>query len=166
LLTHELIHLRQWHSLDVLLVEVVKAIFWFNPLYSLLGKSIKLNHEYIADAGVLAQYDQQQHYPNLLLQFYQRAKVSHPLVSPSDYSFIKNRFQMMRANTTRKGMMIRLSIFTPLLALVLFSFMAKPQPKPEAPLAQSSQEAVKDRPTNVILPDHRPYGFPLNSVKS
>ena len=95
LLSHELVHVKQWHSLDVLLVELCKAIFWFNPMYWLLARNIRLNHEFIADAGVIAESESRQSYQNMLLQFYQRPRVSSPLVSPSDYSFIKNRFQMM-----------------------------------------------------------------------
>ncbi|MGV3762126.1 M56 family metallopeptidase [Parapedobacter sp.] len=46
---HERVHIRQWHSLDVLLFEIVRAFQWFNPFAHLLLRDAKLNHEYLAD---------------------------------------------------------------------------------------------------------------------
>ena len=46
-LIHEEIHAQQFHSLDVLLIELLQVIFWFNPLVYLFKKSIKLNHEFL-----------------------------------------------------------------------------------------------------------------------
>ncbi|MEX0811869.1 MAG: M56 family metallopeptidase [Chitinophagales bacterium] len=50
ILLHEQTHIRQWHSLDIVLVELLKIVFWINPAIWVLHKSIRLNHEYLADA--------------------------------------------------------------------------------------------------------------------
>lgn len=49
ILKHELVHIRQGHSLDILFFEIVQILNWFNPISYLIKKDIKLIHEYIAD---------------------------------------------------------------------------------------------------------------------
>ncbi|WP_316833384.1 M56 family metallopeptidase [Pedobacter nutrimenti] len=46
---HEMVHIRQRHSLDILLFELIQILCWFNPVAWFLKKEIKLIHEYIAD---------------------------------------------------------------------------------------------------------------------
>jgi len=53
ILPHELIHIKSYHSLDILFANLYCAFFWFNPLSWKLRNKIQLNHEYIADRGVL-----------------------------------------------------------------------------------------------------------------
>ena len=50
---HEETHAHQKHSIDVLLLEFLQVVFWFNPVLFLLNKSVKLNHEFLADQAVL-----------------------------------------------------------------------------------------------------------------
>ncbi len=157
LIAHELIHVKQWHSLDVLFIELCKAIFWFNPMYWLLGKSIRLNHEFIADAGAIATSGNKQDYQNMLLQFYQRPRVHSLLVSPSDFSFIKNRFQMMQKTTQKKSAVLRLLLLIPVLGGVLFSFAMDLKPKPKA--NHSTPEIIQTPFTSDV-----PNGFPIDSV--
>jgi hypothetical protein len=56
LLKHELAHIKQRHSYDIIFIEILKAIFWFNPLLILFEKAIKLNHEFLADQSVIKQF--------------------------------------------------------------------------------------------------------------
>lgn len=64
---HEDTHARQWHTIDVLLVHIVQACCWFNPVVWWVGRAIRLNHEYLADrkacadAGSAVQYLQALH---------------------------------------------------------------------------------------------------------
>lgn len=53
ILLHESIHIRELHTVDLLLSELLCTIFWFNPIAKLYKRAITLNHEYIADAKVL-----------------------------------------------------------------------------------------------------------------
>ena len=58
ILQHELTHVKQKHSYDILFIEFLIALFWFNPFLYLYRKSIKLNHEYLADDAVINIYHQ------------------------------------------------------------------------------------------------------------
>ncbi len=49
ILIHELTHVSQYHSIDLLIVEFLKVVFWFNPIFSLYRTAIQLNHEFLAD---------------------------------------------------------------------------------------------------------------------
>ncbi|MBN1939875.1 MAG: hypothetical protein JW843_09830 [Candidatus Aminicenantes bacterium] len=55
ILAHEQVHIRQKHTLDVLLMEIVLSIQWFNPFVWPYKKALQETHEYLADAGVIAQ---------------------------------------------------------------------------------------------------------------
>ena len=53
ILTHEQTHVRQWHSIDVIISEIVNIICWMNPFAWLLKTEIRLNLEYLADHKVM-----------------------------------------------------------------------------------------------------------------
>ncbi|RYF63516.1 MAG: hypothetical protein EOO39_28410, partial [Cytophagaceae bacterium] len=67
LFDHELTHVRQRHSLDVLLVEIVLCVCWFNPLVFWLKRAIQRNHEFLADEAVNETYLNVPGYQQLLL---------------------------------------------------------------------------------------------------
>ena len=52
-LAHELVHVRQGHTQERLLLELLRAVLWFNPFVHLYPRALDLTHEYIADAAVL-----------------------------------------------------------------------------------------------------------------
>lgn len=55
ILAHEEVHIRQQHTLDVLLMEAVLILQWFNPFVWPYKKALQATHEYLADSGVIAQ---------------------------------------------------------------------------------------------------------------
>jgi hypothetical protein len=67
LFTHELTHIRQKHSLDILFVELVSCFCWFNPALFVVRRAIRLNHEFLADESVNAVYQDVVSYQQLLL---------------------------------------------------------------------------------------------------
>ena len=66
LLHHEQVHIQQWHSLDVLALEILQVVFWFNPLYRFYRKFLQQEHEYFVDATTSKEIGQPQ-YAQLLL---------------------------------------------------------------------------------------------------
>lgn len=59
ILTHEHVHAREWHSLDILFIEIVSALFWINPFIHVIKELARTNHEYLADAKALHHSDKE-----------------------------------------------------------------------------------------------------------
>lgn len=101
LYTHEITHVAQKHSLDILFVEILKTVFWFNPMVVFYKKAIQLNHEFLADEAVVANHDSIP-YQELLL-----SKAHFPggfaLASSFNFSITKKRMIMMTKTTSRFG---------------------------------------------------------------
>ncbi|URM38169.1 M56 family metallopeptidase [Flavobacterium anhuiense] len=121
LIVHEKAHLKQKHTVDILFVEVLKIVFWFNPLYLLYEKAIKLNHEFLADEAVNKKFGEVRNYQNLLLDF-----VSHkntlPLASNLNYLITKKRLLMMAKEKSPIRMILKVGSVTTVYVLLLFVF--------------------------------------------
>jgi N-acetylmuramoyl-L-alanine amidase len=121
ILRHELFHVTQYHSLDVLVVEILSIIYWFNPFVHIIRQELKAIHEYTADAYA-AQVSDNYEYASLLL-----FNISGPtatITNPFFKNQIKRRITMItRTNKNRKNRFTRLMIL-PLIAVLagLFSF--------------------------------------------
>ena len=121
IIAHERAHVRQWHSLDILLVELMKVLFWFNPVFYLYRNAIALNHEFLADEAVLTNCRDISTYQYLLLQ--KAIAPSHePFTSTFNYSFTKKRFIMMNKHTSRTRALLTQMAALPLIALAFFAF--------------------------------------------
>lgn len=105
---HELTHIKEKHTLDILLVELIRILFWFNPLIYFYKKAIQLNHEFLADHSVLACSNGIAEYQNLLLRKSSGSTHLFELSSPLNYSMTKKRLIMMyRKTTILKGALIK-----------------------------------------------------------
>ena len=120
-LLHEKTHVLQKHTLDILFVEVLQVVFWFNPLFIFIKKSIKLNHEFLADHSVLKHRFSIQNYIDLLLN-YPNGSNQALLSSPINYSLTKKRLQMMTKEFSKKRAMIKLATVVPVLVLCILFF--------------------------------------------
>ncbi|TRW22024.1 hypothetical protein FMM05_18900 [Flavobacterium zepuense] len=121
LYTHELAHVHQHHTVDVLFIEVLKTVFWFNPLLYFYKKAIQLNHEFLADETVVNAAHNVITYQQLLLQ---KATKGHTfaLASNLNFAITKKRLLMMTKTTPRLLATIKQLAIVPLLAgLVLVS---------------------------------------------
>lgn len=120
-LLHEQTHAKQKHSLDILFLEILQIIFWFNPLLYFIKKDIKLNHEFLADQHVLKSGYHPKTYQNLLLSFSSNQK-ELALVNAINYMSIKKRLTIMNTQTSHRTKWLRSLLLLPVLALLLFSF--------------------------------------------
>mgnify|MGYP000518901766 CR=1 FL=1 len=118
---HEQTHAIQKHSIDVVLIELLQVIFWFNPLVYFYKKAIKLNHEFLADSAVISQGVHTQTYQKTLLAYSSHA-YQLPLANAINYSSIKKRFTVMKTHTSKTKMWLKTLVFLPVLAALLFSF--------------------------------------------
>ena len=122
-LLHEQAHAREFHSLDVILMELLQIVFWFNPFLYLFKHSIKLNHEFLADRAVLNEGVETANYQNILLAFSSNATAPE-LANSINYSFIKKRFTVMKTSTSKRTIWLRSLILLPLLAMLIYGFSA------------------------------------------
>ncbi|WP_047452120.1 M56 family metallopeptidase [Alistipes sp. ZOR0009] len=99
IISHEMTHVCQRHSLDVLLLELLQVALWFNPLIYLYKKQVKLTHEYLADEHVITHHQDVHKYQHLLLDTIFR-KNTPSLVSNIGFSLTKKRLIMMTRKTS------------------------------------------------------------------
>src|SRR4030042_2294445 len=69
LLQHEMEHLRQFHSLDLIFLELIRIIYWFNPIFLLYNSAVRMNHEYLADSGAVHEPADIENYAENLIGF-------------------------------------------------------------------------------------------------
>ncbi|SOD93704.1 BlaR1 peptidase M56 [Spirosoma fluviale] len=124
LFTHELTHIRQKHSFDILFVELLFCFYWFNPLLFLIKRAIRLNHEFLADAAVIDQHQHVVRYQRLLLS---KLTLSTPVSLTSQLTFhaTKQRFLMMTKRTSRARVLIVGTLALSLLVILVATFSTK-----------------------------------------
>ncbi|WP_324688971.1 M56 family metallopeptidase [Flavobacterium cheonhonense] len=119
LYTHELVHVTQKHTLDILFIELLITIFWFNPLLYFYKKAIQLNHEFLADQKVVESYNNVPFYQNLLLQKGNGNQTIY-LASNLNYLVTKKRLIMMTKNTTKSVAFLKKTAIIPMLTGIVF----------------------------------------------
>ncbi|MFT3902333.1 MAG: M56 family metallopeptidase [Niabella sp.] len=120
-LEHELAHIRQRHSWDIVFVELLQIFTWFNPMIYLYKRSIKINHELLADAAVVKRLDNVRGYQHILLQ---RAFAQNPLALASSFHFFitKKRLIMLQKTFNKKRAFLFSTLAVPILAVLIYSF--------------------------------------------
>ena len=111
LIIHEQTHCLQNHSIDILIIEFVNIVLWFNPFIWLFRKAIQLNHEFLADDKVLSTHELNG-YQNTLLNIVFRNNSTY-LASNFNYSLTKKRLIMMQKSCS-KSKKIRIVFTIPL----------------------------------------------------
>lgn len=147
ILSHELAHVRQRHSWDILFVELLRVLFWFNPVLYAYKRAMQLNHEFLADEAVIQQESIDiSTYQYLLLDKIAQAQQLR-LVQQFDYFITKKRlFMMTKEAKWQRSFWKRLAL-VPLLAgmVLLLSDKVQSQSQPSSPpqvLAQKEQSGV------------------------
>lgn len=119
LYTHELTHVAQKHTLDILFIEIIKCVFWFNPILIFYKKAIQLNHEFLADEKVVNSYNNIPVYQSLLLS---KANEKQPyyLASNLNYLVTKKRLIMMSKKTPISIAILKKVALTPIIAGLIY----------------------------------------------
>jgi beta-lactamase regulating signal transducer with metallopeptidase domain len=128
ILKHEKVHIRQHHSLDILISNLLVIVQWFNPLAWGYKKSIEENLEFIADRNTAEQVHSKKEYQLALV------KASFPTVLPAltnhfYKSFIKKRIIMLNKTNSNRRSALKATLILPLLAVFLWSFNVKEETK-------------------------------------
>ncbi len=158
---HERAHVTQCHWVDLLLLEMVIILLWFNPFMLLYRRAIKLQHEYLADAHIVEQGVSLEDYLNCLLIQTQQASV--PFLTNSFYSkSIKQRIMMMTKDKTPQRFSALYLLLIPVVCFMLFAFSGKPAILPTA----INDVVVNDNDVIVAEDDHTPSLFPVEMTKA
>lgn len=116
---HEQVHARQWHSADVLIMEAVMIINWFNPVVYFYRYAVKHIHEFIADNQALKTGTSKADYAMLLLNQTFNAP-QHQLVSNFfNHSLLRQRIIMLQKNRSQRIALAKYGLSAPLFILML-----------------------------------------------
>jgi bla regulator protein BlaR1 len=148
ILTHELSHAKQMHSLDILFTEILIAIWWFNPLLLLYRRAIRLNHEYLADEAVLDGSTAVREYQLLLLD----TLIAHrtaTLASSFNYPFTKKRLAMMTTRINPRIQFTKKAFVALLLPVLALAFAQKTySQQPVAKTGPKQEKKIGDTPVS------------------
>lgn len=116
---HEQVHARELHSADILLIEAISIINWFNPVVYLYRLAIKHIHEFIADRHAVESGTTKAEYALLLLS--QTLKTpAHQLSNPFfNQSLLKRRIIMLQKNRSQRTALLKYGLSAPLFILML-----------------------------------------------
>ncbi len=118
ILAHEQAHVRQWHSIDVVISELACIFCWFNPFAWLMKREIRTNLEYMADARVLENgYDSKTYQYHLLGLSHQKAAAT--IYNNFNVLPLKKRIKMMNKKRTKEIGRTKYLMFLPLAALLM-----------------------------------------------
>ncbi len=117
--SHEEIHIRQLHSLDVIFFEVLGIIAWFNPIIYFYKHTVKNIHEYLADEEAARFQGDKEQYALLLLSSAFGVTQSNLTNSFFNKSLIKKRIYMLHKQRSKKTAILKYGLFLPLFAITL-----------------------------------------------
>lgn len=138
-LAHELVHCRQAHTGDWLLIRFLSACCWFNPLMRFWREAVTANHEFIADEQAARQAGRFR-YTHLLLNLSSSTQIS-TLHYFSYYGQIKSRIIMLHQTPSRAVSRLRFLVTVPVAALMLFVFSCE---RPAGEASSISEYLNKD----------------------
>ena len=118
ILAHERGHIRLHHSWDIVFVEVLTALQWFNPVVWLLRRDLRTIHEYEADASVLSSGSDVSQYIQLLMRKAMGTKACI-LANGINNSTIKKRINMMLVNKSPRRNSLKLLALLPIVGVTL-----------------------------------------------
>ncbi|MCB0463345.1 MAG: M56 family metallopeptidase [Flavobacteriaceae bacterium] len=124
IITHEKVHAKQLHSIDILLVELTSILLWFNPFIWLYKKDLRQNLEFIADKNAQAITNCKKSYQHLLLK---TSVPNYQMAITNNFynSLIKKRIVMLHKNRSNNRNQLKLLLVLPALAVFLMSFNTK-----------------------------------------
>lgn len=122
--SHEMTHVRQKHSIDIVVLELLRMICWFNPFLYAYKKSMQLNHEFLADSYVVKTCNDTTAYQYLLLNTIS-TQSSNPLISQFNFLTTKKRFIMMTKHTSRSAIILKVTGIISVILVIGYFFSTK-----------------------------------------
>ncbi|WP_128545674.1 M56 family metallopeptidase [Larkinella soli] len=123
IIAHELVHIRQWHSLDVLLLELIQVVFWLNPVLLAYKRSLRQVHEFLADA----QAEDKQQYAAFLIDYAFGVQPGGLTNNFFKSALLKERIRMLHRRTTSRWALGKYVLVLPMLLSLLAMTSAREQ---------------------------------------
>jgi TonB family protein len=148
IINHERVHIRQGHTIELLLFELLTVVQWFNPVVWLYRKAIKSVHEYLADEGVLTGGCNRVDYQQMLLRQSTGIQIN-AFTNNFNHSLIKKRIIMMTKTKSTFLARLKLLLAAPVALLLVVAFTASPY---------LSAIAQTEKPVSIIPVTQTPDG--------
>jgi TonB family protein len=150
ILAHELVHVKQWHTLDLLFFELARIVFWFNPLVYIYQNRLAELHEFIADEKAVKQ-NKAAHFEMLLSEAFQTQNISF-VNQFFNKSLIKKRIVMLQKNKSRAVWQLKYALLLPLVLgmLVYTSCETDKEDNELEPVEDVSLASANEIPFGVI----------------
>ena len=157
IIRHEFVHVKQKHSVDILLSELLCVLNWYNPFAWLIRNSIKMNLEFIADSKVLETGVDRKEYQCLLLKVIGISQFN--ITTQFNFSSLKKRIAMMNTKESAKSQLLKLGLLIPILVVILLAFRSAGRNMPWniRSTHQSVQDTVPKPPNPPAALDKKQY---------
>ena len=169
IIRHEQNHLKQNHFIDIIFIELVKAVQWFNPVVYLYNRSLRAIHEYQADQECLSSGVPMINYQSLLLSQVFKSRAFNLTNSFSNPSLIKKRIVMMTKKRTSPFASAKMLIVVPVIGVVFlaisaYSVIPKSSVKQIVPVI-STQNSLTESGSDLVAPPPPPPPPPPSDSK-
>tara|TARA_R110002167_G_scaffold22899_1_gene81547 strand:+ start:529 stop:2163 length:1635 start_codon:yes stop_codon:yes gene_type:complete len=145
ILQHELVHVKQRHTLDLLFFEIMRIVFWFNPLVYMYQNRLMTNHEFIADEQAVKHQNKSNYYQNLLSQVFEIKNIS--FINPFfKQSLIKKRIVMLQKSKSKKINLFKYVLIVPVLLGMLIYSASIQNVYPQQKEALNVESKIQDSP--------------------
>lgn len=149
IVSHELVHVRERHTLDILFTELLFLLQWFNPFAWLVRDAVRSNLEYLTDDQITKQYNAEAY--QLAMVGLAHKKGVAPFLTALNGSKLKTRIMMMKKKNENRYVLLKQLLVLPLLAVLTMSLSNK-EVKTEILLPAPNSDAVYAE-NSVALPD-------------
>ena len=161
ILAHEQAHVRQWHSLDVVVSELLCCLFWFNPAVWLAKRCVRQNLEFLADRAVVHSGFDRKNYQYHLLRLSYGVNIGQ-IVNNFNVSPLKKRIMMMNKKKSRHAGALKYALLLPMAGLLVLSANAEAVAETaENVVAHWTADDGQVRMTGVVVDEN---GKPLPGV--
>ncbi len=157
IMVHEQTHVREWHSLDVLLSEITLIAFWFNPFAWLTKIAIRQNLEFLADKRVIVSGHDSKNYQYHLLRLTHQSAAAH-LVNNFNVSQLKKRIIMINKEKTSSLGLAKYLTLLPLVSVLLITNGAQmlAQKAESNPTVQKVVDKINNNIRQTVAPQESP----------
>ena len=119
IISHEMVHIKNYHSIDLLLFEALKIVSWFIPTIFIFQNRMAELHEFIADSKTIEPQNKQAFFNNLLAMTFKLTPVDF-INQFYKHSLIKKRIIMANKNNSKQVLKLKYLLLVPAMASMLF----------------------------------------------